>query len=211
MPAALAPCVGLLSSGRLAGRSAIHARRRADVHGRRRRTRRRARTRAFLTPTSRSATTIHAGDTVKFHWAGVGEPHTIDVRDACQRGGTGVQPPDAGAAAGEQPAEGVPCDRREVAATSSPQGPGDATQSVANPCYHAERQPRDGRLPELAARAARLQRDTAYYNSGWPDSGQNWSIHFSSTTSPGSTASCACCTARTCPGRSRSPRPARRS
>src|SRR5689334_22073528 len=80
------------------------------------------------------ATTIHAGDTVKFHWAGVGEPHTTTF-------GTYVNPAVQAYSKltpAQQQANAPP---KAVAAIDArvpnllPQVPGDAVQSVSNPCY----------------------------------------------------------------------------
>jgi len=65
-----------------------------------------------------------------------------------------------------------------------PQGPGDAVQSGANPCFLAS-----GPAPARAACAKTAQPDftgtQSYYNSGWLASKQKFTVHLSSSISPG--------------------------
>jgi plastocyanin len=130
------------------------------------------------------AVTIHAGDTVKFHWAGHGEPHTTtfgslvntavltynQLTPAQQNANT--PPPAMLAADGAIP-------------QLFPQGPGDATQSASNPCYQQSGSVGSGVCPNSQHQQPDFNGTQVYYNSGWPDSGGNWSIQFSSSTSVG--------------------------
>ena len=99
------------------------------------------------------------GDTVVFHWAGVGRAAHGHARHAGQQRRADVvqqlrppsssrTPPPPAMQAADAPLPNL-----------FPQGPGDATQSASNPCYQRSGPRRVERLPELAARAARLRRD----------------------------------------------------
>ena len=109
--------------------------------------------------TSRRRSRCMPGDTVVFHWAGIGEPHTATLGTLAD---SAVQQFNSLPAASRQANRPPPPAMQALDATVPslfPQGPGDATQSVANPCYQRSRAGGHGRLPELAARAARLRRD----------------------------------------------------
>jgi plastocyanin len=66
-----------------------------------------------------------------------------------------------------------------------PQGPGDAVQSASNPCYQQSGSVGTDVCPNSQHEQPDFNGSQVYYNSGWPDSGQNWSVHFSSAISPG--------------------------
>ncbi len=130
------------------------------------------------------STTVHAGDTVVFHSLGVGEPHTVTLgtlannavltyrhlTPAQQQANT---PPPALQAADA------------VLPQLLPQGPGDATQSAANPCYMPSGLPGSALCPRSQFEQPVFDGTQSYYNSGWLNSGQNWSLHISGATSPG--------------------------
>jgi plastocyanin len=130
------------------------------------------------------ATTIHAGDTVKFHWAGVGEPHTTTFgtyADEAVLAYNKLTP--AQQQANSPPKAFLAIDARVP--NLLPQGPGDATQSVSNPCYQQSGSVGTGVCPNSQREQPDFNGTQVYYNSGWPDSGQNWSITFSSSTAAG--------------------------
>jgi plastocyanin len=137
---------------------------------------------SFLAYFPRS-TTVHAGDTVVFHYLGVGEPHTVtfgtlannavDIANhltpAQQRG----TPPKAFLAADA------------VVPQLFPQGPGDAIASAANPCYMQSGIPGASLCPNSQHEQPDFNGTQSYYNSGWLDANQRWTVHLSSSTSPG--------------------------
>jgi plastocyanin len=124
---------------------------------------------------------VHPGDTVVFHWAGNGEPHTVTL---------GTLADDAiSAFARLKPAQQQNPPASVLAIDAKvpqllPQGPGDAVQSGANTCYLAA-----GQVPGTAACAKVAQPSfdgtQSYYNSGWLDSKANFTVHISPGTRPG--------------------------
>ena len=130
------------------------------------------------------ASTIHAGDTVKFHWAGVGEPHTTTFGTYTNQAVLAYNKlTPAQQQANNPPKAFVAIDARVP--NLFPQGPGDATQSVSNPCYQQSGSVGIGVCPNSQHEQPDFNGTQVYYNSGWPDSGQNWSITFSPSTAPG--------------------------
>jgi plastocyanin len=130
-------------------------------------------------------TTVHAGDTVKFHWAGNGEPHTVTLGtladnavrtfnqlSPAQKNSNGPPPPAMAAADAAVP-------------NLFPQGPGDAIQSVSNPCYQQSGSVGTAICPNSQHEQPDFNGTQSYYNSGWLDSGGNWTMHLSGGTSPG--------------------------
>jgi plastocyanin len=131
------------------------------------------------------AITVHAGDTVDFHYIGVGEPHTVTLGTLTdkamaefnkltpkQRQENGPPPPALAAADGAIP-------------NLFPNGPGDANQSVANPCYQQSGPVGTGLCPNSQHEQPEFTGTQAYYNSGWFDSNQKWTVHLSSSIAPG--------------------------
>ena len=124
---------------------------------------------------------VHAGDSVVFDQVGVGEPHTVTL-------GTLVEPPILGfekltpkQLQGQPPKALLKLDAKLPFLL--PQGPGDATQSAANPCYL------DGGVPGKAACTTKTQPDftgkQSFYNSGWLDRNQKWTLRVAKGTAPG--------------------------
>lgn len=131
------------------------------------------------------AVTVHPGDSVKFHWAGNGEPHTVTLGTLAdnavktfnrltpaQKHSNGPPPPAMVAADAAVP-------------SLFPQGPGDATQSVANPCYQQSGSVGTAICPNSQHEQPDFNGSQVYYNSGWLDSGQSWTMRVSSSTAPG--------------------------
>lgn len=127
---------------------------------------------------------VHPGDTVVFHDVGNGEPHTVTL---------GTLTNDVVAAYDkltpkQQQQQGPPpksVQRLDAKVPQLlPQGPGDAVQSGANPCFV-----QSGRPPAKAACPKVAQPDftgkQAFYNSGWLDSNAKFSVHLSSAIAPG--------------------------
>jgi plastocyanin len=132
-----------------------------------------------------AATTIHAGDTVVFHWAGVGEPHTTTfgtLADTAVKTYRSLTP-------AQQQSNGPPPPAMAAADAALPsffpQGNGDAIQSAVNPCYQQSGSVGTNLCPNSQHEQPDFNATQVYYNSGWPDSGGDWKVHFSSAISPG--------------------------
>ena len=131
------------------------------------------------------AVTVHPGDSVVFDWAGNGEPHTVTLGSLAD---SAVKlfnsfPPKVRNSNGPPP----PAMQKADAAVPSlfPQGPGDATQSVANPCFQRVGPVGSDICPNSQHEQPAFDGRYAYYNSGWLDSGQKWTLHLSGNISPG--------------------------
>jgi plastocyanin len=134
-----------------------------------------------------AVTKVHAGDSVTFHYVGPGEPHTVTfgtlVNNAvslAHKYGKQLQgngPPPAPFLAADSQIPGL-----------LPQGPGDAVQSAANPCYQASGPVGTATCPLSQHEEPDFTGTYAYYNSGWLQGGQKWTIHLSSSTAPGTYA-----------------------
>jgi plastocyanin len=131
------------------------------------------------------AITVHPGDSVVFHWAGVGEPHTTTLGSLADSAVKlfNSYPPSVRHSNGPPP----PAFQKLDAQVPSlfPQGPGDATQSVANPCYQRVGPVGTAICPNSQHEQPAFDGRYAYYNSGWLNSGQKWTVHLSSGISPG--------------------------
>jgi plastocyanin len=129
------------------------------------------------------STTVHPGDTVVFHYVGVGEPHTVTLGTlADQAVGLYVH-----LTPKQQQGPPPPAVRAADAALPSlfPQGPGDAVQSAANPCYQKSGVPGTALCPNSQHEQPAFDGSWAYYNSGWLNANEKWSVHISSATPPG--------------------------
>ena len=129
-----------------------------------------------------SVVRVHPGDTVVFQMVGNGEPHTVTLGtlandvvalfDKLTPAQRNSKPPPALLRADAK----VPL--------LLPQGPGDAVQSTANPCYLASGEP-----PKKAGCAKTGQPEfdgtASFYNSGWLNAKQKFTVHISSSTPPG--------------------------
>jgi plastocyanin len=126
---------------------------------------------------------VHPGDAVTFHEVGNGEPHTATLGtliDPAVKAYDELTP--AQLQAGQPPKALQALDARIP--QLFPQGPGDAVQSAANPCYLANgRPPAKTACPKTAAPA--FDGTQSFYNSGWLDSNQKWTVHVSDSTAPG--------------------------
>jgi plastocyanin len=131
------------------------------------------------------AITAHPGDTVVFKWAGPGEPHTVTLGSLADSAVKlfNSYPPKVRESNGPPP----PAMQKADAAVPNlfPQGPGDATQSVSNPCYQRVGPVGTAVCPNSQHEQPAFDGRFAYYNSGWPDSGQKWTVHLSGDISPG--------------------------
>lgn len=136
--------------------------------------------------------TLHAGDTVKFKLKNSGEPHTVStggpidallkfVYDYCGPEGLkaakcqGQPPPDIDAKFN---------DLNNKLPSLLPQGPGDANQTAANPCFLTT-----GALPDNTAcpKADQPAFDgtQAFYSSGWLSDSNDFVVKLSPDVKPG--------------------------
>jgi plastocyanin len=126
---------------------------------------------------------VHAGDTVVFHEVGNGEPHTVtlgSLTNAAVAAYDALTPKQRQAATPPKTLMKLDAKIPQLL----PQGPGDAIQSAANPCFLAS-----GAPPAKAACPKSGQPDftgkETYYNSGWLDSNAKFSVHLSAAIAPG--------------------------
>jgi len=130
-----------------------------------------------------NAVQVHPGDTVVFHYVGVGEPHTValgTLADAAVSAFTNLTPAQA-----QSP---TPPKALRVADAKLPQlfpqGPGDVIPSSANPCYLASGVP-----PAKAACPKTAKPDfngqQSFYDSGWFGANARFSVRISPSTAPG--------------------------
>jgi plastocyanin len=129
-----------------------------------------------------STVKLHAGDSVTFHEVGNGEPHTVTMGTLINPAVAGYDELSPAQLRGAPPKSLQLLDARIP--SLFPQGPGDANQAAANPCYLASgAPPKTGACPKTAAPA--FDGTQSFYNSGWLDSNQTWTIHLSTSTAPG--------------------------
>jgi plastocyanin len=123
----------------------------------------------------------HPGDTVVFHWAGNGEPHTVTLGTLAN---SAVSTFDhlTPAQQNNPPASALAIDAKLPQLL--PQGPGDAIPSAADPCYLDS-----GDVPSNSPCTTTAQPSfdgtQSYYNSGWRNSNANFTVHLSPATRPG--------------------------
>ena len=130
------------------------------------------------------ASTVHPGDTVVFHYVGVGEPHTVTLgtfadnavatfNHLTPKQKQSPNPPPALAAADS------------VLPNLFPQGPGDAVASVANKCFAPSGTPGTSLCPNSQHEQPDFSGTQSYYNSGWLKANEKFTVHLSSSISPG--------------------------
>jgi len=127
--------------------------------------------------------TVHPGDTVDFHENWTGEPHTVTM-------GTLVE-------AALKDVKAIPKDQQQSAPpppslaklpTLLPQGPGDANQNGAQPCFLTTGEPPSD--PHTAcSKDQQTQPDftgaQTYYNSGFLPEGETFKVKLSADAKPG--------------------------
>jgi plastocyanin len=130
------------------------------------------------------AVTVHPGDTVDFHENWTGEPHTVTMGGLVDTALKAVDaiPPDERQSAPPPPA-------LQKLPTLLPQGPGDANQNGAQPCYLSTGEPPTD--PATACpKAQQTQPDfngtQTYYNSGFMPEGDTFKVKLSPDIKPGS-------------------------
>ena len=127
--------------------------------------------------------TVHPGDTVVFDNKGNGEPHTatlgsvIDPAVAMYEKATPAQ-----RQASQPPKAFLRLDSKIPQLL--PQGPGDAVQSSANPCYVAAGSaPGKSACPKVSQ--PEFDGTQSFYNSGWLNSKAKFTVKLSASTAPG--------------------------
>jgi plastocyanin len=125
---------------------------------------------------------VHPGDTVVFHEVGNGEPHTATLGSLTNTVVAAVDKLTPKQQQAQPPKSLLRLDAKVPQLL--PQGPGDAVQSGANPCFVQSGEP-----PAKAACPKVAQPDftgkESFYNSGWLGSNAKFSVHLSSAISPG--------------------------
>jgi plastocyanin len=129
-----------------------------------------------------STVRVHPGDTVVFHEVGNGEPHTVTLGTVTDKIVSAFDKLTPKQQQGAPPKSFIKLDATDPQLL--PQGPGDAIQSAANPCYLASGSP-----PKKGACAKAAEPDftgkESFYNSGWLDSNSKFTVHLSSSIAPG--------------------------
>ena len=126
---------------------------------------------------------VHPGDSVVFHMVGNGEPHTVTLGTLTNAAVAGFEKLTPKQLQAQQPPKSLIRLDAKVPQLL-PQGPGDAVQASANPCFLTS-----GAPPKKGACPKEAQPDFSgtepFYNSGWLASKQKFTVHLSSSISPG--------------------------
>lgn len=118
---------------------------------------------------------VHPGDTVDFKLVDSGEPHTVTL-------GTLADAGLAAAAAATDPFAPVP--ELDKLPSLLPEGPGDANQTAATPCFvDSGEPPENERCPE--AEPPPFTGTQTFYNSGWLGAEDIFSVALSPDIEPG--------------------------
>jgi plastocyanin len=123
--------------------------------------------------------TVHPGDTVQFQSVYTGEPHTVTMGTLVEKG--------LAAAQGADPNGPPPPDFASLP-TLLPQGPGDAHQNAAQPCFLATGAPPtdDQATPCAKTPQPAFNGTQTYYNSGFLPDGKTFSVKLADDIAPGS-------------------------
>ena len=126
---------------------------------------------------------VHAGDTVVFHEVGPGEPHTVTLGTLTNDVVSAYEKLTPKQQQGQPPKSLLRLDAKLPLVF--PQGPGDAIQSAANPCFLTRGVPSSkGACPNSSQ--TDFSGSQAYYNSGWLNSNAKFTVHISKATPTGS-------------------------
>lgn len=130
-----------------------------------------------------SSLRVHPGDSVAFTWNGPGEPHTVTfgtLVDATLSAFRSLPP-----AQQQNPPQAVIALDAKIPQLL-PQGPGDAIQDGANPCFVASgTPPSSGPCPPGSTDQSDFDGTQSYFNSGWQDPGDTFTLTVSKSTAPG--------------------------
>jgi plastocyanin len=120
---------------------------------------------------------VHPGDSVAIHGNWTGEPHSVTMGTLVEKG--------LAAAAHAKP-NGPPPKAYAALPQMLPQGPGDAVQAAARPCYLTSGvPPKNPATPCKQATQPAFDGTQSYYSSGWIKPGETWKLQLSSNIKPG--------------------------
>jgi plastocyanin len=125
----------------------------------------------------------HPGDTVVFHYVGVGEPHTVTLGTLVDAAVSTFAKLTPAQQQGQPPASAIAVDAQLP--QLFPQGPGDAVASAANKCFQQSGTPGTGLCPLSQHSQPDFNGTQSYYNSGWLDANQRFSVRLSGSTAAG--------------------------
>jgi len=129
-----------------------------------------------------STVRVHPGDNVVFHEVGNGEPHTVTLGSLTNTVVAAFDKLTPKQQQAQPPKSLLRLDAKVPQLL--PQGPGDAVQSGANPCFVQSGEP-----PAKSACPKVAQPDftgkESFYNSGWLGSKAKFTVHLSSGIAPG--------------------------
>jgi len=129
-----------------------------------------------------SVVRVHPGDTIVFQMVGNGEPHTVTLGSLANDAVAAFDKLTPAQKNSKPPAALLRADAKVPFLL--PRGPGDAVQSAANPCFVASGEPpKKAACPKTAQPA--FDGTQSFYNSGWLNSKQKFTVHISSSTLPG--------------------------
>ena len=129
-----------------------------------------------------SSVTVHPGDTVVFDNKGNGEPHTATLGSLIDPAVAGFDQLTPQQLQGQPPKALTALDAKIPQLL--PQGPGDAIQASANPCFITGSPPAKGTCPAQSSQPE-FDGTQSFFNSGWLDSKAKFTIHLSKSTAPG--------------------------
>lgn len=129
--------------------------------------------------------TVHPGDTLEFTAADTGEPHTVTF-------GTKISQAVELAAQYPPPAEPPRAVGHQMEKLTKPfpellpEGPGDANQTAAQPCFLASgNPPKDGGCDPADQEQPEFTGTESFYNSGWIEPDATFSLTVSADAQPG--------------------------
>ncbi len=125
---------------------------------------------------------VHAGDTVVFHYVGVGEPHTValgTLTNAAVAAFDKLTP----AQLNNPPKSAIALDAKVPGLF--PQGPGDVIPAGGDPCFLASGAPPAKTACPKTAQPS-FDGSQSFYDSGWLKNNQRFTVHLSATTPAGS-------------------------
>lgn len=145
-----------------------------------------------------SELTVHAGDTLKFHSNDTGEPHTVTFGTVVDKGLKAFEalPDEIKEADGPPDVSKLPEDQKklveEVEALDAalpellPEGPGDANQLGANPCFVAgDKPPADTEKACPKVEQPAFDGTQAVYNSGFLPNDETFEVELAADLAPG--------------------------
>lgn len=142
------------------------------------------------------AVTLHAGDTVRFHSNDTGEPHTVTLGTIVDKGLKAFNelpdevknadgPPDPSKLTDEQKALVAEAEELEKLPHLLPEGPGDANQLAANPCFAADLPADTDQACPKAADPPAFDGTHAVYNSGYLPGDEVFEVKLADDLAPG--------------------------